>query len=305
MEPISLIAGLAFEPHVKGILIVVVSAAILMGSMYLIIATNTGSRLGLLIAGAGFFGWMVIMGFVWWIYGIGLKGNTPTWHVLEVNVAHPSQAQTEEVRTLPAFDELPSTASLLDAHPDLFPAEEYEATDNLSDLAVAPGACALLADNDYGGWRLAPVSALGEPQAVADAVLANEGFFSSPSGYKVLNGFELGGKDDLRTCPEDSADAVERVTHFVKTLPPTHPPHYFVLQVQPVITQEARPGEAPPRPTVDPTKPVLNVVMVRDLGNLRFPPAMTTLGSLVIFCVLVSMLNRRDRLVQQHLAEAP
>jgi hypothetical protein len=48
----------------------------------------------------------------------------------------------------------------------------------------------------------------------------------------------------------------------------------------------------------------MNVVMVRDLGNLRFPPAMIALGSFLIFCVLVSMLNRRDRLAEQHAAEA-
>jgi hypothetical protein len=238
------------------------------------------------------------------LYGIGLKGQTPVWHVVEVNVAQPTEARTEAVRSLPAFSDLPTAASLLESRPELFPAEEFEPTDSLSELAVAPGACPVLRDLDLGGWELAPVSALGEPQAVVDAKLVEEGYFQSPSSYKVLNGFEEGGKEPLSTCPEDEIDRIDRMTHFVTNLWPTHPTHHFVLQVQPVITQEARPGEAPPIPVVDPTKPVMNVVMVRDLGNLRFPPAMITLGSFLIFCVLVSMLNRRDRLAEQHLAEA-
>lgn len=305
MEPLHLFAGLAFDPHIRGILIVVASSSILMGSIYLILATNTGARLGLLIASAGFFGWMAIMGVIWWIYGIGLIGSGPAWHVVEVNVAAPNDAQTSVARSLPRYEELPTASELLEAHPSTFSADEFETTDTLSDLAVAPGACTLFGGMDFGGWKLASLAELGEPQAVVDPVMIDAGYFETASQYKVLNGFSQGGKKPLAECAEESITRIDRITHFVTSLSPTHPSHYFVLQVQPVITQEARPGEAPPRPVVDPTKPVLNVVMVRDLGDLRYPPAMITLASLLIFMVLVSMLNRRDRVLEKHLREAP
>lgn len=301
MELTNLIAGLAFDPNIRGILIVVGASTVLMGSVYLILYTNVGARLGLLVAASGFFGWMTVMGAVWWMYGIGLKGNTPTWIVKEVNVEDLSGAETEIARSLPGLDSLPAPSELLAANPDMFPLGEFGETSSLSDLAVAPGACELFQEVDLGGWRLEPVSALGEPQAVADPILTEEGYFSSSSGYKVLNGFTIGGKDDLRECPDDEVTTVDRVVHFFTTLSPTHPPHYFVLQIQPVITQKARTGEAPPRPVVDPTKPIMNIVMVRDLGDLRFPPAMITMGSLLIFLVLVSMMNRRDRILEQYL----
>lgn len=75
-----LLAGLAWEPNIKGGLYVVISFVVLCGSPYLLLATNSGARLGFLLAGAGLFGFMVIIGSVWWVYGIGPKGRTPVWH---------------------------------------------------------------------------------------------------------------------------------------------------------------------------------------------------------------------------------
>ena len=48
-------------------------------------ATNTGARTGLMIALTGLFAWLTIMGLIWWIYGIGLKGPGAHWTVREVN----------------------------------------------------------------------------------------------------------------------------------------------------------------------------------------------------------------------------
>ncbi len=304
MEHLHVLAGLAYDPNIRGILIVLVSTVILFGSIYLIVATNTGSRLGLLIAGAGLAGWMVIMGLTWMLYGIGLRGQAPVWHVVEVNVAQTHQAETEAVRSLPNPEELPSSAELIESNPEIWDPEEFDATDSLSDLAAAPGGCELFRDMDLGGWTLASVSDLGEPQATIDAALVAEGIFERPTDYLVLSGFDKGGKAPLATCPDDEVTRIDRITRYLTSLSPTHPVHHFVLQVQPVILQTPVPGEAPPVPQVDPTEPVISVVMVRDLGNLRFPAAMVTLANLLVFMVLVSMLNRRDRVAQQHIDEA-
>ena len=73
------ILAVTWEPEIRGIITVLIAFVALCGSTYLLLATNTGARLGFLIAFAGLFGWMFIMGTIWWVYGIGLKGPEPTW----------------------------------------------------------------------------------------------------------------------------------------------------------------------------------------------------------------------------------
>jgi hypothetical protein len=73
------ILAVAWENEIRGVITVLIGFVVLCGSTYLLLGTNTGARLGFLIAFAGLFGWMFIMGAIWWIYGIGLKGPEPTW----------------------------------------------------------------------------------------------------------------------------------------------------------------------------------------------------------------------------------
>lgn len=69
-------------PELRGILVVLIMVFTLMGSVYLILGTNIGARLGFLVAFAGLAGWMFIMGAIWWAYGIGLKGPEPSWEAV-------------------------------------------------------------------------------------------------------------------------------------------------------------------------------------------------------------------------------
>jgi hypothetical protein len=114
---IAMLGAIAFDPTIRGILVVVVGTVVLMGSIYLILATNSGPRAGLLIALAGLFGWMFLMGTVWWIYGIGLKGRDPAWIPIELNYSRTSPVSTDVVESLPPADELPDPQDLLEDHP--------------------------------------------------------------------------------------------------------------------------------------------------------------------------------------------
>jgi len=80
-ETVHMLAGLGWDPEIRGLLTVVLGLAVLGGSVWLLLVTNTGTRLGSLIALAGFFGWMFVMGIFWWIYGIGWVGAAPSWEV--------------------------------------------------------------------------------------------------------------------------------------------------------------------------------------------------------------------------------
>ena len=58
---------------------------------------------------------------------------------------------------------------------------------------------------------------------------------------------------------------------------------------QPTITG------APPTPAADPSKPVVSVVMVRDLGSLRKPSFLIAISMTLVFGVVANALHRRDK----------
>ena len=74
--------AIGWEPELRGLLTVIIGVVMLMGSIYMILATNMGARLAFLVALAGLTGWMMLMGATWWIYGIGLRGPDPTWEAI-------------------------------------------------------------------------------------------------------------------------------------------------------------------------------------------------------------------------------
>jgi hypothetical protein len=250
---VTLAFDLAWDPAIRGILVVAVGVVVLLGSTYLLLATNVGSRLGFLIAGAGFWGWMALMGLTWWIYGIGYIGPTPTWHVTEVV-------------TSDTADDL-SAAQLEDAH-------------------------------DLSSWRELPPEERGDPQAAADAALTGEespvAQFETSTDYITVDAYETGGKD------EDS---------LLSELPGPHPPHHAIVQVQQaqelVALEEGEDcpadaicyqfGETPPRAEIDESAPITSVIMVRDLGHRRLPPALICIFSFVMFAVFANTLHRRDK----------
>jgi len=286
---VSTLAAIGWDPEIRGILTIVAAVVILPGSIYLIVATNVGARLGFLVALAGLFGWFVIMGVVWWTYGIGRVGRFPSWEVIEVNIGDTSQAQVEDVRALPAFDDLPTGEEILAENPDL--AEQFVGDPEVTLAEIAAVDPAALEDVDTGGWTVLSTADVGEAQAEADAFLVEAGYFGEATEYVLLEGFEEGGK------PERESDSIiDRVTNKIETaLTPTHPTRYAVIQVRPVIPQEAEPGAAAPTPEADPSQPVYSVIMERDIGERRLPPALFTIGSGILFIVTTSVLSKRDR----------
>ncbi len=111
---INVVAGISWEPEIRGALVVLIGSAVLFGSVWLILATNIGSRLGTLNALAGFFGWMIIMGLVWWIYGGNvLSGDNPAWVPKEGVFGTVDDAVTGDVSDL-SDATLPSAAAVMD-----------------------------------------------------------------------------------------------------------------------------------------------------------------------------------------------
>jgi hypothetical protein len=287
MSSASVLAGIAWDPQIRGFLAVLVGVVVLLGSIYLLLLTNLGTRLGFMIAAAAFWGWLFLMGSVWWIYGnVGMLGEEPHWEVKEVLYPGTGASGYEDVRAL--------DSSGLPSPDDLAEAEEADLQEARDDF-----------EPDLAGWKLLPESnpAFGEAKAAVD-----EHFVAEPDeeldidaaeDYVALYSFERGGKERLSDNPDPSR--LDRIWNKLKTTfwQLRHPPRYAVIQVQRVVEQQAEPGKPPPTPTADESSPVITVVMERNLGDKRFPGAMLTISSGIMFWIFCATLHRRDQRVAE------
>ncbi|MEX2294508.1 MAG: hypothetical protein WD691_12025 [Acidimicrobiales bacterium] len=285
------LAGIAWDPQIRGFLAFAVGVLVLMGSVYLLLITNLGVRLGFMLAAAAVFGWLTIMGGIWWTYGtIGMLGEANHWEVTEVVYPDLENAALDEARSLNTTA-LPSPERLTDLTEEELSAQR--------ETLEAP----------LDGWRILPESnaSFGEAKATVDEFFIQnndaELEIKTAEDYLPTYAFERGGKSRLPENPSRFDRLVRKFkTTFIEL---RHPPHYALVQVQPVVKQEAEPGQAPPKPRVDDTKPVVSVIMERDLGDVRFPGAMLTISSGIMFAALCVQLHKRDQRVAQVRALVP
>lgn len=95
-----------WNPTLLGILTVVAGIVLFCGSIYLLLATNLGARLGFLVAFTGLMGWMVILTTLWITTASPLntlRGRPPSWKAKEA-VEDLSEAKTPQARNI-ATDE--------------------------------------------------------------------------------------------------------------------------------------------------------------------------------------------------------
>ncbi len=258
--------AIGWEPELRGLLTVILGVVVLCGSVYMIMATNMGSRLAFLVALTGLAGWMVLMGAVWWIYGIGLRGPDPAW------VAVPGATILQDTRSLQAggaLEELP------DVPDDATPSEE-------ADLVSAQ-----FVEEEW--IILDPSSpAFGQAQASASAFLEEEGVFAAGQ-YEITEIFDTGGE----RYPKIN-DSLDFLAFF-------HTPHYVVAEASTLEQVRTEPGRAPVVLEVDESQPRQYVYMVRDLGARRQPAVVLTLGGGMIFLALCYLLHRRERILRENL----
>ncbi|MCB1010259.1 MAG: hypothetical protein H6517_07430 [Microthrixaceae bacterium] len=314
----SILAAIAFDPAIRGVLVVATGVGVLIGSIYLIVSTNVGFRQGLLITVAALSGWCMTMGAVWTIYGIGLRGEDPSWIDLEVNFSRDGAVQTPEVEALPRTEELADPADiyaeLIEQDPEIQQRiEEAEGEgfvpESLTQLVTLLPDQKVLLDEDLGEWRILPESDArrGDAVAAADAFLvAQEAFGDQTAGaYTVHDVFFFGGKEgaEPETVPGEDGLLTSAWNRIMTTLQLKNPPLYAAVTVQKNIPQSVAPGEAPPPPVVDESAEIVTVIMERNLGNRRLVPAMFAIFSGLIFAVSAWMLHSRDRLAMQTRSE--
>ena len=262
----SALLSIAWEPELRGLLTVIIGTVALCGSVYLLLGTNLGIRLGFLVAMAGLFGWMVMMGVIWMTYGIGLKGNEPSWKPADPFTIVRDATFLHEAEVIEGPVEVAEDASFTEI--------------------AAIAATALTAED----WDLLPTDDQGRGQAIAaaDEIIQIEAELYAAGEYEAVAVYERGGERYPKI-----GDEVDFVAFF-------HKPHYSVVEIAPLIPQREEPGRAPSRPVVDDNQPHQYVVMVRDLGTKRQPALFVTVGSGMIFLLCCWMLHRRDKVVAAH-----
>ena len=207
------------------------------GSIYLLLATNLGARLGFLVALTGLAGWMTLMGIVWMIYGIGLKGPDPSWKAV------PGRTVLQDTDALYQAGVFESRVEI----PDGRRRSRRRLTcvaDEFRQRGLDP------AERGRPGVR--PGGRRGRRVPRGDAAR------SPPASTRPQRVFDIGGERYPKIGDFD-------LFAFF------HKPHYVVVEVAPLVPMRTEPGRAPPPAEVDDTRQRQYVYMVRDLGARRQP----------------------------------
>lgn len=191
-----LFAALQWDPHIRGAVIVLTAVAILCGSVYLLLATNTGARIGFLLAVAGLTGWMFLMSIIWMLFGIGLKGRPNSWVTQEIITGDVNQSTVEKMADFP---------------------EKWthlkEGDKRLADIQAAN-------DQALAPAKIIAHSAHGEHSAPAQPEFPPP--FKTSQDYVFQSAYEVGGDNELFTIGHHK--------FYVR-----HSPHYAVVTVQPSV----------------------------------------------------------------------
>jgi hypothetical protein len=256
------ILAINWEPELRGVLITVIAIALFCGSIYLVLLTNLGAKLGFLVAFTGLAGWMLLMGIIWMIYGIGLRGPDPSWK------------------------EVPGRTVLQDVDA-LYQSQVFENRVEVPEDATFTESAELVAAQfENEGWTQLSEDAPAFSQAAAAAgeFLEETGAFAAGE-FQPQRVFDIGG---------ERYPMIGEFDLFAFW----HEPHYVVVEVAPLVQVRTEPGRAPPAPQVDDTRQRQYVYMIRDLGARRQPAAVLTVGSGLIFLAGCWLLHRRERLLE-------
>ena len=253
-------------PTILGVLVVVAAVSLFCGSVYLLLATNLGARLGFLVAAAGLSGFMVLLSCLWLTTASPLntlKGRVPTWKAVEsITGGDLSKSKIPQVR------------AITKAHEVKDPAEQANVKAAVDQVVVTPA---------------------GTPSSTAEARQRT----SSP----IYAGHRLPGPDLLRDRRRQHLQPVQGRPQRPVPGTPREPAQAELRGRQHL---PRRPGSADravrrpaPHPEVRRRKPINSVVFERDLGSVRVPPFVALVASSILFTLCLLSLHWRERDLQE------
>jgi hypothetical protein len=242
-------------PTILGILVVVFGVALFCGSVYLLLATNMGARLGFLVAFTALMGFGVILTTLWITTASPLntlKGRIPQWEPLEI-VSDPTKAKTEEIRNIESKGRKVSVIEAANV--------KASADETLVRVEAIPT----------------------EPQSAADqARQARFAKFSEVTEYQAVSTFEIGGSKPNPLDFELTHKPLFAVVEFCE-----------VEEIDPIKFPFGTPPPEPTCDRSSENQGFL--VLERDLGSLRVPPFVAWISSILLFGVGLLALHWRER----------
>jgi hypothetical protein len=262
------VLAVSWEWELRGLLVTLIGVAVLMGSIYLLLATNLGARLGFLVALCGLAGWMALMGAIWAIYGIGLQGPLGTWEAVPGRTVLQDSLALNQAGVISESVDVPDDATY------------EEESDLVAEQLV-----------EVDGWNaLDPSSpSAGQAGASAGEFLEETGTFEA-GDYQVTRVFDVGG------------DRYPMIGNF-DLLAFWHEPRYALVEVAPVEQTRDEAGRAAPASEIDESQQRQYVYMIRDLGARRQPAFVLTIGATIIFLTLCWLLHNRDARVRANISQ--
>lgn len=244
-------------PTILGILVFLAGIAMFIGTVYLLLATNLGARLGFLITAAALSGFMLLLSLLWLTNAFPLttlKGRIPQWVAVE-------KLEGGDV----ARSDIGVVQRVEQEGRKVDPGEEANLKAALDAVLVTGGT--------------------GEGEAPAGA----EEFatFESASDFLLTEAFEVGGGGRVSVTTQSG---------FPWLAVSFHKPRYAVAFVCPVdkAALDVPFGDPIPAPTCDRAQPTDVVVFERDLGSLRVPPLVVLIASSILFGLSLLALHWRE-----------
>jgi hypothetical protein len=271
-----LLGGITWDPFIRGVVILAVFIVVLPGSVYLLLATNTGARLALLLTAAGLTGFMFILAILWMVLSSTADvGRVNSWRPLQIVTGDfQSQVTVRGSQNFPidAIANLPSAPkSLRNAHwywpLQSCPVDDYWHKENPAKLT----------DTESAADKVLVPSSTGGPtrsQLTTPFTLATD--------YVYIDGFEKGANGGCLF-------AIKRHKIY---LPLGRGPHYVIMRVQPALPQ---PATSTAKAQPDTSKPYTYVILERDLGSVREPQLIMAVVMGLLFLILCDTLHRRDK----------
>ena len=255
-------------PTILGVLTVIAAVALFCGTIYLLLATDLGARLGFVVAAAGLSGFMVLLSLMWLTTSSPLntlRGRQPSWKPVEVieggDIARSSIAEVRDIRQNALED----------------PAEQANIKAAVDTLVVTP------ADEP------------GDEEVGATNEFA---IYESAEDYIVTDFYAVGGGNIFSQVDVQTGGGWPWIHVSL------HEPKFAVVDIC-AADQEAAVvpfGEPPPEPVCDEEEPVNTLVLELDLGSVRVPPFVALIGSSILFGLCLLSLHWRERDLQAQAA---
>lgn len=257
-------------PTILGVLVVLAAVSLFCGTVYLLLATNLGARLGFLVAGAGLSGLIMLMSMLWMTTSFPLttlKGRIPHWVALEsIEGGDLARSKYEPIQTI-------------------------KETGHEVDIAELTNVKAA-ADQ-----ALVNTSATG---AISEEVGATSKFavYEAATDYIVRDVYETGGGNVFSQVDVETGGGWPWIHVSL------HEPLYAMADICPVDKDKLVVpfGDPVPEPVCDTSQGIDSLVLTRDLGSMRVPPFVAFLASATLFTLFLLGLHWRERDLQAQAA---